>query len=112
MEGANQPANIFCQLRIVSTTLDEELVGVEKAGIEIGMRVHKSRFLKEKESKSISQSFSEEVGTVITVHDEGLSCQVLWDDATENGYATGLAGEFDLEVSPEVTTMCDSAKKV
>ena len=100
---------IFCQLRMVDLSGDgelrEELVGVSKAGLALGMRVIKSRFLMER--KPDGGCASEGALGTISHFDPGNAgtCSVLWDNGEVQQHSVGDEGEYDLELAPQMTTI-------
>lgn len=115
LSDSTHPA-FFCQLRMVDLSgegeLREELIGVNKAGLALGMRVIKSRFLIERESLAGHASASEGALGTISGFDKSVSspgtCTVLWDSGEECEHAIGKDGEYDLEIAPQMTTISAS----
>jgi len=101
---------IFCQLRMVDLSgeggLREELVGVDKAGVALGMRVIKSRFFIEREAAAGRGASEGALGTIshFDPADTG-TCVVLWDNGEVEQLSIGKNSEFDLEIAPQMTTI-------
>jgi len=112
LSPAHNPA-VFCQVRLVDVSgeglLREELVGVDKAGLSLGVRVMKSRFLIERDTAACEDGGLEGVlGTVYdfdTVRSAAGTCTVLWDNGELREHAVGLNDEYDLEIAPQMTTI-------
>jgi hypothetical protein len=107
---------VFCQLRMIDLSgegeLREELIGVDKAGLALGMRVIKSRLLIERESLAGQGSASEGALGTISFFDSSVStpgtCTVLWDSGEVREHSIGKDGEYDLEIAPQMTTISTS----
>jgi hypothetical protein len=107
---------VFCQLRIVDLSgegeLREELIGVDKAGLALGMRVIKSRLLIERERLAGKGSASEGALGTISFFDSSVytpgTCMVLWDSGEVHEHSIGKDGDYDLEIAPQMTTISAS----
>ena len=111
---------VFCQLRIVDLSsggeLREELVGVQKAGLALGMRVIKSRYLIDREMNWGYSNLSEgDLGTISHFedrNDQTCTCTVLWDNGTVQEHDVGRDNQYDLEVAPQMTPLLYSALRI
>lgn len=101
---------IFCQLRMIDLSgegeLREELVGVSKAGLALGMRVIKSRFFIEREADDGCGASEGALGTIsyFDPFNPG-TCSVLWDSGEVQPHSIGENGVYDLEIAPQMTTI-------
>ena len=80
---------------------------MDKAGLFLGLRVTKSRFLVECESQSEHGGASEgALGTVSHFDSsDACTCSVLWDNGDVCQYSVGRDDNYDLEIAPQMTTI-------